>query len=201
MVCSYPEWRDRYLQKLRPKFIEQEYPVELIDKEFERAKKLNRKDLIMKKKDPKNKSRMKNCLCVTLNPGNPPFRKWLKELTPIIHRDPSLRKLIPEIPVVFKQPPSVARIAIKAKHWKGQGDPNNQSVGSCKQHLPQRCVCCSKMEERSEKFISTKTNREYKIQRKYTCTSSWVIYLVTCTVGGPIFKKSSQNVPPDPYIS
>ena len=139
----------------------------------------------MKKKDPKkqekNKSRMKNCLCVTLNPGNPPFRKWLKELTPILHRDPSLRKLIPEIPVVFKQPPSVARIAIKAKHWKGQGDPNNQSVGSCRQHLPQRCVCCSKMEERSEKFISTKTNREYKIQRKYTCTSSWVIYLVTCT--------------------
>jgi hypothetical protein len=99
-----------------------------------RAKEMNRKDLIMKKKHPKkqekNKSRMKNCLCVTLNPGNPPFRKWLKELTPILHIDPSLRKLIPEIPVVFKQPPSVARIAIKAKHGTGQGDPNNQSVGS-----------------------------------------------------------------------
>ena len=108
MVSSYPDWRDRHLQKLKPKFIEQEYPVELMDKGFERVRKLNRKDLIIKKKDPKkqekNKSRMKNCLCVTLNPVNPPFRKWLKELTPILHRDPSLRKLIPEIPVVFKQP-------------------------------------------------------------------------------------------------
>ena len=51
MVCSYPEWADRYLEKLRPKFLEQEYPAELIDKEFERAKKLDRKNLIQKKTD------------------------------------------------------------------------------------------------------------------------------------------------------
>ena len=138
-----------------------------------------------KKKDPKkkeiNKYRMKNCLCITLNPGNPPFRKWLKELTPILHKDPSLRKLIPDIPVVFKQPPSVAKIAIKAKHWKGSANNINQPGGSCRQHLPHRCVCCHKMEERAKKFTSTNTGREYQIKRSYTCTSSWVIYLVTCT--------------------
>ena len=185
MVCSYPEWRDRYLQNLRTKFIEQEYPEELVDTQFERAKKLNRNELIRKKKVPKknekNKFRMKNCLCITLNPGNPPFRKWLKDLTPILHRDPSLRKMIPDIPVVYRQPPSVAKIAVKAKHWKGSTTDNNQPGGSCRQHLPNRCVCCNKMEESKEKFTSTRTGREYKIRRTYTCTSRWVIYLVTCT--------------------
>ena len=37
------------------------------------------------------------------------------------------------------------------------------------------------MEESKEKFTSTRTGREYKIRRIYTCTSRWVIYLVTCT--------------------
>ena len=185
MVCSKLEWRDQYLQNLREKFTQQEYAAELIDQEFERAKIINRKDLIMKKKNQKkqekNKGRMKNCLCITLNPGNPPFRKWLKELTPILHRDPALRKLIPDIPIVYRQPPSVAKMAVKAKHWKGSGDGNNQPGGSHMQHLASRWVCCNKMEERVENFISSNTGREYKIRRNSTCTYSWVIYLVTCT--------------------
>ena len=185
-VCSHPEWADRYLQNLRPKFLEQEYPEELVDAEFERAKKLDRKDLIYKKKNTrkseKNKNRMKNCLCITINPGNPPFKKWLKELLPILHRDPTMRKIIPDIPVVNKQPASVASIAVKARHWKGaQGDQDDQTGGSCRQHLPDRCVCCNMMEEGPvQRFSSTKTQREYNIRRKYTCSSSWVIYLVTC---------------------
>ena len=73
------------------------------------------------------------------------------------------------MPVVHRQPPSVAKIAVKAKHWKGSGDNNNQQGGSCRQHLPHRCV------------TSTNTGREYQIKRSYTCTSSWVICLVTCT--------------------
>ena len=137
---------ERQIPPKTVKFIDQEYPADLVDKEFSRAKKLTRKDLITKKKDPKkkemNKLRMKNCLCITLNPGNPPFRKWLKELTPILHRDPSLRKLIPDIPVVHRQPPSVAKIAVKAKHWKGSGDNNNRPGSSCRHDLPHRCVCC-----------------------------------------------------------
>ena len=176
-------WADRYLQNLIPKFLEQEYPEELVDAEFERAKKLDRKDLIYKKKNTrkseKNKNRMKNCLVITINPGNPPFKKWLEELLPILHRDPTMRKIIPDIPVVKNQPASVASIAVKARHWKGGQD--DQTGGSCRQHLPDRCVCCNMLEEGPVKtFSSTKTQREYNIRRKYTCNSSWVIYLVTC---------------------
>ena len=37
------------------------------------------------------------------------------------------------------------------------------------------------MEEKVESFTSSNTKREYKIRRNYTCTSRWVIYLVTCS--------------------
>jgi hypothetical protein len=59
MVCSKLEWRDQYLQNLREKFTQQEYPAELIDQEFERAKTMNRKDLIMKKKNQKKPEKKK----------------------------------------------------------------------------------------------------------------------------------------------
>ena len=73
------------------------------------------------KKAEDNRNRMRNCLCVTHNPGDPPFRKWLKELLPVLHRDPSLRKLIPDIPVVTRQPPNVVSMAVRARHWKIPG--------------------------------------------------------------------------------
>ena len=57
----------------------------------------------------------------------------------------------------------------------------SQPGGSHRQHLANRCVCCNKMEERVESFTSSNTKIEYKIRRNYTCTSSWVIYLVTCS--------------------
>ena len=170
MVCSYPDWTDRYLGRLRGKFLEQEYPEEMIDEGFAKAKKQNRMDLITKKKDlkknQKNRNRMRNCLCVTLNPANPPFHRWIKELLPILHRDEILKKLVPSIPVVSRQPPRVANLAIKSKHWK-------------KSNL-QKCVCCSRMEQHTPGFRSSNTGRQYSITRKYNCLSSWVVYLVTC---------------------
>ena len=186
MVCSHPVWTERYLGRLRTKFLEQEYPASLIDDGFEKAKKNKRTDLIFqdkKKKDKdKNKKRMRNCLCVTLNPGNPPFQKWIKELLPILHRDKELKKLIPSIPLVAKQPPNVASMAIRAKHWKTSNplEENNQP-GCIRHHQPEKCVCCSKMEEKATIFKSSATGRQYKITRTYDCLSRWVVYVVTCT--------------------
>jgi hypothetical protein len=56
----------------------------MTEQQFGRAMKLNRNDLINKKKNKnkneKNRYRMKNCLVVTGNPGNPPLYKWIKDL-------------------------------------------------------------------------------------------------------------------------
>ena len=147
--------------------------------------KLNRNDLINKKKNKKknekNRKRMKNCLVVTENPGNPPFYKWIKDLLPTLHRDTEMRKLIPDIPVVVRQPPNVGSAVIRAKHWKvpSSGDVDTEP-GCFRQHQPHSCVCCSKMEEKSTNFTSTKTGRRYQISRKYNCLSTWVLYVVTC---------------------
>ena len=130
----------------------------MIDEGFSKAKKQNRMDLITKKKDlkknQKNRNRMRNCLCVTLNPANPPFHRWIKELLPILHRDEILKKLVPSIPVVSRQPPCVANLAIKSKHWKKSNLQEESNPGSFRFHPPQKCVCCSRMEQHTPGFRS-----------------------------------------------
>ena len=37
------------------------------------------------------------------------------------------------------------------------------------------------MEEKTNKFQSSETGREYTITRTYNCLSRWVVYVVTCT--------------------
>ena len=144
-VCSRVEWAARYLETLKGKFLEQEYPLDMINQQFERALQLNRNDLINKKKNKnkndKNKRKMKNCLVVTGNPGNPPFYKWIKDLLPILHKDKRLKKLVPDISVVIKQPQNVGSFAIRAKHWKVPtfGDDTTQP-GCFRLHQPHICI-------------------------------------------------------------
>ena len=81
-VCSYPEWCERHLQKLRVKFLQQEYPAQLIDEQFNKVRQLNRDVILYRKKDEVKRrikaKTMRSCLVVTYNPANPPFHTWIK---------------------------------------------------------------------------------------------------------------------------
>ena len=186
MVCSYAEWCERYMQRLRVKFLEQEYPEQIIDDQFDKVRKLSREDILYKNKDPKKFERkskeMRSCLVVTYNPANPPFHNWFKSLIGTLHEDPELKKLCPKLPIVTRQPPSVSNFALKSRHWQapaGQG-PDPRPPGCFREHTPTACVCCARMKEESNTVKSSKTGREYPIKRHYNCQSSWLIYLVTC---------------------
>ena len=125
---------------------------------------------------------MRSCLVVTYNPANPPFQSYIKTLLGTLHEDPELKKLCPKLPIVTRQPPSVATFALKSKHWQtsaGLG-PDPRPPGFYRTHTPGRCVCCARMEEESSTVRSTRTGREYAIKRHYDCQSSWLIYVVTC---------------------
>ena len=185
-VCSYPEWCDRYMQRLRVKFLEQEYPEKLIDEQFDRVRKQSRNDILYKKKDQnkikKKANEMRSCLVVTYNPANPPLHKWIHSLLDTLHLDPDLKKLCPKLPIVTRQPPSVARLSIKSKHWQTSTGPlpDPRPPGCHRRHTQRGCVCCARMEEMTDTVKSTRTGREYRVKRHYDCQSSWVVYVVTC---------------------
>ena len=168
------------------KFLQKEYPEKLIDEQFDKVRRLDRSQLIYRQKDKvkqKKKAReMRSCCVITYNPANPPLHKWMNGLLNILHEDPEMKQLCPRIPIVTRQPPSVATFAIKSKHWQAPSrpGPGQPQPGCHRKHAQSKCVCFARMEDVTDMVRSCKTGREYTIRRHYNCQSSWVIYVVTC---------------------
>ena len=83
------------------------------------------------------------------NPANPPFHTWITNLLGTLHEDPEIKVLLSMIPIVTRQPPSVASLAIKSRHWldpTGPG-PTQLPAGCHRQHAQRSCVCCTRMDE------------------------------------------------------
>ena len=79
MVNSREDWNVEYLQDLREKFLQQEYPSQLINEQFRKALSINRMDLLFQSQTNKKKKRIVIApLVITFNPGNPNFKDWIK---------------------------------------------------------------------------------------------------------------------------
>ena len=72
------------------KFLEQEYPLELINGQFSKALQVDRMDLLFK--DPSLRNKTKKRVVLTFNPDNPPVKAWINEGLEYLHQDPKLRK-------------------------------------------------------------------------------------------------------------
>ena len=55
MVNSNHEWNQGYLRDLREKFLQQEYPMELINEQFGKALSVDRLDLLFRTKQNKTR--------------------------------------------------------------------------------------------------------------------------------------------------
>ena len=56
MINSREEWNIEYLKELRNKFLDQGYPLKLINGEFKRALEVDRKDLLFSNSKKKKKN-------------------------------------------------------------------------------------------------------------------------------------------------
>ena len=179
MICSRPEWRDRALLNLRQKFLNQDYPSQLIDLQFQRVLQLNRADLIFRQRQNKKRNKKYKCsMVITYHQYNPPMAQWIQEELPILHLSKKCEELFPSIPVITRQSKNIAQTVIRSRHWKNQ--TANEMGGNEVLHK-RNCVTCSRM-AKVNKFTSQATKRTYSIKRKFSCETSWCIYLATCLV-------------------
>ena len=87
LVNSREEWNFSYLRELREKFLQQEYPLSLVNEQFSRALSVNRADLLFRTPDQKKSKKVIAPLVITFNPGNPRFKSWIREEIEILHED------------------------------------------------------------------------------------------------------------------
>ena len=110
--------RSEYLKDLREKFLQQEYPMDLINSQFSKALEVDRYDLLFKSPAQRKKSKKRAPLVLTFNPGNPPVKSWINEELSNLHKDPKMKKTFPNIDVVYRQNRNIRSRIMRSRYSK-----------------------------------------------------------------------------------
>ena len=152
--CSSSEQRDLEFKNLKTKFQERNYPEQIIEKQFSKAKSKERKTLIFQKRKPKGKGEKKVRFIFTHNSANPPIHKWVREAKKHLERNEQAKELGKKIQIASKQPPNLQRIVGGCKTGTKRGAEPTPNPGCFK---CDRCrVLCPKIKE-AKYFTSTGT--------------------------------------------
>ena len=198
MICSKEEFVRDNLQNLKEKLENRGYPSEIIREEFNRALLLERADLLKPKVYPHGgaltpigtgRLKFRPTFILTFHPSGPNLRKWLREAFPILQSDKKLKEIYTTPPsVVYRQPANLRQTLIcstfREMAFRDCSDREEQDTpGSYRHNHPARgrkCETCPRMKE-GKTFTSTFTGRTYKMWNNFTCKSSYVVYLITCS--------------------
>jgi hypothetical protein len=175
--CAKPEDRDEHLSNLKEKFLDRNYPPNLIEQQFERAKSKERKSLIFQNRKDKSKPDRKVRLMFTHTKSNPPIHSWVRQCKKLLARNDLAKDIGSRIQIGNRQPKNLQRIVggCKGGPSDAQEPPPDAGCWKCA-----KCkVSCPIMKE-GKTFKSTNTGKQYPIKQNLNCNSDWLIYLATC---------------------
>ena len=176
--CATTTDRDFHLDNLKGKLEARNYPVSVIEKQFEKAKEKPRKSLIFnQRKNCKENGAKKVRLMFTHTQANPPIHMWIRQSKKLLSRNDKAKEIGGRIQIGSRQPKNLQRIIGGCKGGGGGAKNTPPDAGCWKCN---RCkVACPILKE-GNRFKSTNTGKSYPIRQKVDCISDWVIYLVTC---------------------
>jgi hypothetical protein len=160
--CSKEFDKNYHLDNLKGKLKERNYPEDLIEKKFKKAKEFDRKELIFKKTNPPKKDQ-KVRLIFTHTAANPPIHQWLREGKKHLARNGKTKAIGKNIQIASRQPKNLQRI-VSSSNLRDGGQAPNQNPGCfrCK-----KCHACPIVKEGCQfQFQSTNTQKKVPCETK-----------------------------------
>ena len=165
---------ESHLASLQKRLLDRNYPQNVIDTQFSKAKKFNKKNLINQPKRSKNGD-SKVRLIFTQNSGGPPLHKWIRECQKLLVKNDEAKEMCKKLQVAYRQPKNLQQIVCGPDKKACNTTPEVVGCFKCN-----NCrVSCPVLTE-GENFRSSNTGRTYKIKQFVNCNSKNVIYLATC---------------------
>ena len=185
--CSSRSDAEAHLNNLKEKLLARNYPLQVIEKEFSKARARNRKNLI---NQTRQKLSDKKIRCIfTYNEGNPPLHLWIRQAQKCLIKNDSAKLLGQKMQVTYKQPHNLKKVVTGLPIQGERSQEPNPGCFKCGKN----CHTCPILIE-GRTFVSNNTGRAYSIRQKVTCASKFIIYLGTCKkCGGQYVGQSSQQ--------
>ena len=185
--CSDPLDADLHLENMKGKLLDRSYPEGVINKEFSRAKKSGRKNLIYQNRNKKKDDKIR---CIfTFNQGNPPLHLWFRQAKKCLIKNEKAKQIGQKMQIAYRQPQNLKKL-VTGLPRKGEGESEaDPGCFKCKK----KCHACKILKE-GKYFYSKNTGKRYTIKQKVSCESSFVVYLGTCLkCEGQYVGKSTQQ--------
>ena len=166
------------------RFMNRGYKEEVVSRAHNKAKGINRHNLLIKKKRHST-TQPRPYFVTQYSTAANKISRVIKDNWGIIESDPTLRMVFPEPPVIsFKRAPTLRDKLVhnflppsKKESWL------KRPIGCFK---CMNCPHCSNVDQ-TKTFMDLKTNKTYKINDFINCSTTFVIYRLTCTCPGVFY--------------
>lgn len=172
-ITSNDDCFKQNLERLETFFQKRNYPADILTEALQKAS-----DLSVEESLQPRSSESKNIIpfVCTYNPSLPNIGKIINQYWGLfkISASESVRRLHESKPIVaYKRPTNIHDMLVHSKLSK---PVESYNVTKCNRR---RCTHCATINE-SDCFMSTSTSCVHKIKQNLSCTSTDVIYLITC---------------------
>jgi hypothetical protein len=155
--------------------LSRDYNKNVINNVIAKVRDLDRDTILKKVLRAPNK---RIVLALTYNPKLPSVPKIIKKHWRTLTNDQKMQKIFPLPPMVaYKQPPNLKSVLCRAKLPQNK-HPKRRLVGMQPCNKP--CNVCPYI-TKTKSFTSNHTNKTFELKGLFTCTTSGVIYLASCS--------------------
>ena len=175
-ICSTKHALDRRLNELKEHLLSRGFPLPIVDSAIKRALQSPRNRALVRRR-PGHASAKPDRIpfVLTYNPALPNIHSIIHTFFPLLHTSDRCKKAIPLPPLVsYRRPSNLRNALVRARcSTLPASDPGFVPCGS------PRCKTCQHTSP-SDTFTSSVTKKSYHIRQHLSCTSSKLVYLITC---------------------
>ena len=192
-ICSNESRFSYHAQNLKKHLVTRGHSSTKVQQAIKKVHSLPRATVLQEK--PRNQDPTpKIPLVTTFHPNLPPLRHITNTNHHILHTSDRLRRAVPDIPILaYRRPRNLRDMLVRATIPPVTDDSLPTQHGTSKCESTSRCVVCREHIKEGDSFTSHTTHATYKTKGHITCTTSNVIYLLSCRVCGVQYVGETKN--------
>ena len=181
------------LDDLKAKLLSRGYRVNFISKAFDKVKNIDRNVALKKVEQKPIVKRV--VLSLPYDPRLPHVSNILYRFWNVMTKNPRLKRVFPNPPMVcWTRPKNLREYLVRAKLPNKTANRKSERKKLGFKHCERNCSLCKNSPKFVNSIISSTTKEIFPILSSMTCTSSNVIYCITCKKGSAHCTSKPQYV-------